>query len=53
MYYIIGSDLSSSVMFRSKFLQLLIFGVIISWMECVALEYVLDFDLERLISAKS
>ena len=51
--YIIGSDLSRSVMFRSNFLQLLIFGWTISSIECVAFEYVLDFELERLIYAKS
>ena len=51
--YIIGSNLSSCVMFRSNFLQLLIFGWVISSMEYVAFEYVLDLELERLISAKS
>ena len=51
--YIIGNDLSSSLMFRLNFLQLLIFGWILSSMERVAFEYVVDFELERLIFAKS
>ena len=51
--YIIESDLSISLMFRSNLLRYIIFAWIISSMECVAFEYVLDFELERPLSAKS
>ena len=51
--YTIGTDLSTSLMFRSKFLEQFIFAWIISSMECVAFEHVLDFELERPTSAKT
>ena len=45
-------DLSSSIMFRSNFLQQFIYAWTISLMEYIAFKYVLDFDLERPTYAK-